>query len=359
MSEVDHNWDDGVTRQQGAEKSVIAEEAYEGCVRQDWTHEEIKSLYELSFNELILRAQLVHRQHFNPDQIQMSRLLSIKTGGCPEDCAYCPQSAHYKTDVSADKLLAADTILDEAQRAKESGASRFCMGAAWRSPKDRDIDELVEVIESVKHLGMETCMTLGMLSPEQAERLAKAGLDYYNHNVDTSPEFYREVITTRSLQERLTTLECGRAAGMKMCCGGIVGMGESRADRVGIILILANLPEHPESVPINMLVQVAGTPLYGTKKLDVLEFVRTIAVTRIAMPRSVVRLSAGREQMSDEAQALCFFAGASSIFIGDKLLTTNNPALTDDTDLLNRLGIEPLPPPPLSANGSDHPPGAR
>ena len=221
------------------------------------------------------------------------------------------------------------------------------MGAAWRSPKDRDIDELVEMIESVKRLGLETCMTLGMLSSGQAERLAAAGLDYYNHNVDTSPEFYREIITTRSFRERLTTLEYVRAAGMKVCCGGIVGMGETRADRVGMILTLANLPEHPESVPINMLIQVPGTPLYGTKKLDVLEFVRTIAVTRIAMPRSVVRLSAGREQMSDEAQALCFFSGANSIFIGDKLLTTKNPDLTDDIDLLSRLGIEPLVSPSL------------
>jgi biotin synthase len=349
MAEVDHNWNDRFSSHQGVEKFGVSKEAHERVVRHDWTREEIQSLYELSFNELIFRAQLVHRRHFNPDQVQLSRLLSIKTGGCPEDCAYCPQSARYKTDVFADKLLSGDTILDEAQRAKEDGASRFCMGAAWRGPKDRDIDELVKVIASVKGLGLETCMTLGMLSLEQAERLAEAGLDYYNHNVDTSPEFYREIITTRNLQDRLTTLEYVRTTGMKVCCGGIVGMGESQADRIGMILILANLPEHPESVPINMLVQVEGTPLYGTKNIDALEFVRTIAVTRIAMPRSVVRLSAGREQMSDEAQALCFFAGANSIFIGEKLLTTNNPDITDDTDLLNRLGIEPLVSPHSSA----------
>jgi biotin synthase len=350
MAEVDHDWNDRVSSQQGAEKFGIFEEVYERGVRQDWARDEVESLYELSFSELIFCAQSVHRQHFNPNQVQLSRLLSIKTGGCPEDCAYCPQSARYKTDVLADKLLTGDAILAEAQRAKEGGASRFCMGAAWRSPKNRDIEELIDVIGSVKRLGLETCMTLGMLSLEQADRLADAGLDYYNHNIDTSPEFYREVITTRNLQERLTTLEYVRTAGMKVCCGGIVGMGESRADRIGMILILANLPEHPESVPINMLVQVEGTPLYGVNKLDVLEFVRTIAVTRIAMPRSVVRLSAGREQMSDEAQALCFFAGANSIFIGEKLLTTNNPDLTDDTDLLNRLGIDPLVPPHSSKN---------
>ena len=338
MSEISEIRESGRIRGEGA----VGSPAGEGDVRHDWTREEIEALFALPFNELIFRAQIVHRRHFDPNKVQMSRLLSIKTGGCPEDCAYCPQSAHYETEVSADKLMAVDAILAEARAAKEGGASRFCMGAAWRSPKDRDIENLVEVIEGVRGLGMETCMTLGMLTPGQADRLAEAGLDYYNHNVDTSPEYYGEIISTRTYQERLDTLENVRAAGMKVCCGGIVGMGEARSDRAGMIRTLANLPEHPESVPINMLMQVEGTPLFGREKLDVLEFVRTIAVARIVMPESVVRLSAGREQMSDEAQAMCFLAGANSIFVGDRLLTTNNPGRDHDEALLDRLGIGPM-----------------
>ena len=323
-----------------AREIAVGSPAEEG-VRHDWSRTEIEALFELPFNELMFRAQIVHRRHFDPNRVQLSRLLSIKTGGCPEDCAYCPQSAEHGTDVLAGKMLAVDAILDEARRAKEGGAARFCMGAAWRNPKDRDIDDLVEVIEGVRHMGLETCMTLGMLTASQAQRLSEAGLDYYNHNIDTSPEFYKEIITTRTYEERLETLENVRSAGMKVCCGGIVGMGEGRSDRAGMIETLANLPAHPESVPINMLMQVEGTPLYGRETLDVLEFVRTIAVARIVLPKSVVRLSAGRELMSDEAQAMCFLAGANSIFVGDKLLTTDNPGLDHDETLLERLGIQP------------------
>jgi biotin synthase len=323
-----------------AREIAVGSPAEEG-VRHDWSRTEIEALFELPFNELMFRAQIVHRRHFDPNRVQLSRLLSIKTGGCPEDCAYCPQSAEHNTDVLAGKMLAVDAILDEARRAKEGGAARFCMGAAWRNPKDRDIDDLVEVIEGVRHMGLETCMTLGMLTAPQAQRLSEAGLDYYNHNIDTSPEFYKEIITTRTYEERLETLENVRSAGMKVCCGGIVGMGEGRSDRAGMIETLANLPAHPESVPINMLMQVEGTPLYGRETLDVLEFVRTIAVARIVLPKSVVRLSAGRELMSDEAQAMCFLAGANSIFVGDKLLTTDNPGLDHDETLLERLGIQP------------------
>jgi len=318
---------------------VVASPAMDGEVRHDWSRAEIEALFELPFNELMYRAQVVHRRQFDPNKVQMSRLLSIKTGGCPEDCAYCPQAARYDTEVRAEKLLAVDAIVAEARRAKQGGASRFCMGAAWRSPKERDMDDLVAAIEGVKALGLETCMTLGMLSRAQAERLAQVGLDYYNHNIDTSPEYYGEIITTRTYQERLDTLENVRAAGMKVCCGGIVGMGEARRDRAGMVQTLANLPQHPESVPINLLMQVEGTPLHGTTPLDILEFVRTIAVARIVMPCSVVRLSAGREQMSDEAQALCFLAGANSIFVGERLLTTRNPGQDADDALLGRLGI--------------------
>ena len=313
--------------------------AVDGVVRHDWSRADIEGLFELPFNELMFRAQAVHRRHFDPSKVQMSRLLSIKTGGCPEDCAYCPQSAHYSTDVKAEKLLVLDTILAEARRARDGGASRFCMGAAWRSPKERDMAALLAAVEGVKALGLETCMTLGMLTREQAERLAESGLDYYNHNIDTSPEFYGEIITTRTFQERLDTLENVRAAGMKVCCGGIVGMGEARTDRAGMIQTLANLPQHPESVPINLLIQVEGTPLHGSGQFDVLEFVRTIAVTRIVLPASMVRLSAGREQMSDEAQALCFLAGANSIFVGERLLTTRNPGQQADDALFARLGL--------------------
>ena len=310
-------------------------------IRHDWAREEIRALFELPFNDLLFRAQTVHRRHFDANKVQKSRLLSVKTGGCPEDCKYCPQSAHFETGVDAEKLMDVAAVLAEAKRAKDGGASRFCMGAAWRSPKDRDLDAIIEMVQGVKALGMETCMTLGMLSKAQAERLADAGLDYYNHNVDTSEEFYGEIITTRTYQDRLDTLGHVREAGMHVCSGGIVGMGESRDDRAGMLQTLANLPQHPESVPINMLVQVGGTPLAGTDALDSLEFVRTIAVARIMMPKSFVRLSAGREAMSDEAQALCFLAGANSIFCGEKLLTTGNPDVDSDEALFDRLGIEP------------------
>ena len=313
-------------------------------LRHDWTRDEIAALFELPFNELLFQAQIVHRRHFDPNKVQLSRLLSIKTGGCAEDCAYCPQSARYDTGVKAEKLMPVEEMLAAARRAKEGGASRFCMGAAWREPKDKDIDDVVEVLAGIKALGMETCMTLGMLTEAQANRLAAAGLDYYNHNIDTSPEFYGKIITTRTYQDRLDTLERVRDAGMKVCCGGIVGMGEARADRVGMLHTLANLPAHPESVPINLLMRVEGTPLFGADELDVLEFVRTIAVARILLAHSMVRLSAGREHMSDEAQALCFLAGANSIFVGDTLLTTRNPDAEHDRHLFERLGLSPLTP---------------
>jgi biotin synthase len=312
-------------------------------IRHDWSVAEVGALFALPFNDLIFRAQTIHRAHFPANQVQLSTLLSIKTGGCPEDCAYCPQAARYDTGVEAQKLMAVEAVVAEAQRAKEAGASRYCMGAAWREPKDRDLDAICDMVQGVKALGLETCMTLGMLTGTQAQRLKDAGLDYYNHNIDTSPEYYGEIITTRTYQERLDTLAHVRDAGMKVCCGGIVGMGESAKDRAGMLVTLANLPEHPESVPINMLVQVHGTPLDGTGKLDPLDFVRTIAVARIMMPRSMVRLSAGREEMSDELQALCFLAGANSIFCGPKLLTTPNPGRDHDSHLFERLGIEPMP----------------
>ena len=312
-------------------------------IRHDWSVAEVEALFALPFNDLVFRAQSVHRDHFPANQVQLSTLLSIKTGGCPEDCAYCPQAARYDTGVEAQKLMAVQTVLAEAKRAKESGASRYCMGAAWREPKDRDLDAICDMVQGVKALGMETCMTLGMLTAAQAQRLSDAGLDYYNHNIDTSPDYYTQIITTRTLQERLDTLEHVREAGMKVCCGGIVGMGEGASDRAGMLVTLANLPAHPESVPINMLVQVHGTPLDGTQKLDPLDFVRTIAVARIMMPKSMVRLSAGREEMSDELQALCFLAGANSIFCGPKLLTTSNPGRDHDSHLFERLGIEPMP----------------
>jgi biotin synthase len=312
--------------------------------RHDWTREEVRALLGLPFAELMFRAQSVHRQNFDPTEVQISTLLSIKTGGCPEDCAYCPQSARYDTGVEADKLMALDTVLAEARAAKNGGASRFCMGAAWRSPKDRDLDAVCAMVEGVKALGLETCATLGMLTGPQARRLKDSGLDYYNHNLDTSPEFYDHIITTRTYQDRLETLDHVRDAGIHVCCGGIVGMGETREDRVGMITTLASLPVHPESVPINMLVKVAGTPLAAQSALDGIEFVRTIAAARIAMPRSVVRLSAGREDMSEETQALCFLAGANSIFYGPKLLTTPNPGRDRDRELMARLGLSPMEP---------------
>jgi len=292
----------------------------------------------------MFRAQTVHRAHFDPAEVQISTLLSIKTGGCPEDCAYCPQSARYDTGVRAEKLMALDAVLAEARAAKAAGASRFCMGAAWREPKDRDLDAVCAMVEGVKSLGLETCATLGMLGADQARRLKGSGLDYYNHNLDTSPEFYGDIITTRTYDDRLQTLAHVRDAGIHVCCGGIVGMGETREDRVGMIATLANLPQHPESVPINMLVRVAGTPLADEPKFDPLEFVRTVAIARITMPRSVVRLSAGREDMSEETQALCFLAGANSIFYGPKLLTTPNPGRDRDRELMVRLGMVPMEP---------------
>jgi biotin synthase len=312
------------------------------CVRHDWTRAEIGALFDLPFPELIFRAQSIHRQYFDPAEVQISTLLSIKTGGCPEDCAYCPQSAHYDTGVQAEKLMALDAVLAEARAAKHAGASRFCMGAAWRSPKAGDLERVCEMVEAVKALGLETCATLGMLTAAQARALKRAGLDYYNHNLDTSPEFYGEIITTRVYQDRLETLGHVRGAGIHVCCGGIVGMGETRADRIGMIAALASLPLHPESVPINMLARVAGTPLADAPPLDPFEFVRTIAVARITMPRSVVRLSAGREDMSEETQALCFLAGANSIFYGPKLLTTGNPERDRDRMLLDKLGLSPM-----------------
>lgn len=311
--------------------------------RHDWSRAEVRALFDLPFPELLHRAGTVHRQHFDPAEVQVSTLLSIKTGGCPEDCGYCPQAARYHTGVEATKLMSTEAVLEKARQAKAAGASRFCMGAAWRSPKDRDIPKVAAMISEVKALGLETCATLGMLSGEQARALREAGLDYYNHNLDTAPEFYNQIIHTREVQDRLDTLTHVRDAGMKTCCGGIVGMGEGRDQRAGLLQTLANLPAHPDSVPINRLVQVEGTPLAGTAELDPFEFVRTIAVARILMPRSMVRLSAGRESMNDELQALCFLAGANSIFYGEKLLTTGNPDTERDMALFARLGLRPMP----------------
>ena len=305
--------------------------------RHDWTTDEALAVMERPFHDLLFDAQRVHRAAFRPDVVEGAILLSIKTGGCPEDCAYCPQSASYDTGLDAEKLMATDEIVEAARNAKANGASRFCMGAAWRSPNDRQVERVAEAIEAVGELGMETCVTLGMLTDAQAARLADAGLDYYNHNLDTSPDFYGEIITTRTYQDRLDTIGHVREAGVRLCCGGIVGMGESRRQRAGLLAQLAQLDPHPESVPINLLVQVPGTPLHGTEELDGLELVRTIAAARITMPGSVVRLSAGRSQMTDELQALCMHAGAASIFLGDKLLTTDNPGEDHDTGLLERL----------------------
>ncbi len=307
--------------------------------RSDWTREEIEALFALPFPELMFRAATVHRAHFDPTQVQTSTLISIKTGGCPEDCGYCSQSAKYDTGLKASKLMEVEKVLEQARAAKATGASRFCMGAAWRGPKDKDLDAVCAMVEGVKAMGMETCVTLGMLTAPQATRLKDAGLDYYNHNIDTSPEYYRHVISTRSFQERLDTLEHVRDAGISVCCGGIVGMGESAADRIGLIHALATLPEHPQSVPINSLVPIEGTPQALAQPIDGLDFVRMIAVARITMPKSFVRLSAGREEMSDEAQALCFLAGANSIFYGAKLLTTPNPVTDTDQALFARLGL--------------------
>ncbi|MDE2229257.1 MAG: biotin synthase BioB [Alphaproteobacteria bacterium] len=313
-------------------------------IRHDWTRAEIAAFYDLPFGDLIFRAQTLHRRYFAPNQVQLSTLLSVKTGGCSEDCAYCPQSAHYETSIGADKLMDVEAVLAEARAAKAQGAQRFCMGAAWRQPKDRDLDAICAMVSGVKALGLETCATLGMLAADQAQRLKTAGLDYYNHNLDTAPEFYGAIITTRVYQDRLDTLDEVRAAGMKVCCGGIVGMGENRDHRVGLIAALANLPEHPDSVPINMLVKVAGTPLAEAAPVDEIEFVRTIGVARICMPKSAVRLSAGREGMSEALQALCFLAGANSIFCGPRLLTTPNPTRDADREMMDRLGLSPMAP---------------
>jgi biotin synthase len=313
-------------------------------LRHDWTRAEALDLFALPFNDLLFAAQQTHRRHFDANAVQLSTLLSIKTGGCPEDCKYCPQSVHYDTGVKAEKLMDVAAVIDAARTAKAAGASRYCLGAAWRAPKDRDLDGVCAMVAGVKALGLEVCCTLGMLTAAQARRLKEAGLDYYNHNLDTSPEFYGEIISTRTYAHRLETLTHVRAAGIRVCCGGIVGMGESREDRAGLLVALANLPVHPESVPINMLVRVEGTPLAGTEKLDGLEFVRTIAVARLMMPKSFVRLSAGRDSMSDELQALAFLAGANSIFLGERLLTTPNPGAPRDADLFERLGLKPLAP---------------
>jgi biotin synthase len=322
--------------------TIAASERDLAVVRHDWTRAEVRALFELPFPELIFRAQRIHRLHFDPTEVQISTLISIKTGGCPEDCAYCPQSSHYQTSVKAEKLMRLDAVVAEARAAKNAGASRFCMGAAWREPKDRDLDQVCEMVAGVKAIGLETCATLGMLTQRQAQRLKAAGLDYYNHNLDTSPEYYGAIITTRAYQDRLDTLGHVRDAGIHVCCGGIVGMGESAEDRIGMIVTLANLPAHPESVPINMLVKVEGTPLARADALDPIDFVRTIAVARITMPKSVVRLSAGREDMREETQALCFLAGANSIFYGPKLLTTPNPERDRDRRLMGKLGLVPM-----------------
>jgi biotin synthase len=317
-------------------------EAAAAAIRHDWSLAEVRALLELPFMDLILEAQRVHRTHHLPNTVQMSTLLSIKTGACPEDCAYCPQSVHYETGVGREALMEVAAVRECAARARAAGATRFCMGAAYRAPKARDLETIVEMIRAVRELGLESCATLGMLTPAQAVQLKAAGLDYYNHNLDTSAEFYGEIISTRTYQQRLDTLAAVRAAGLKVCCGGIIGMGESADDRAQLLRTLANLPEHPESVPINRLVKVPGTPLAEAPEVDAFDFVRTIAAARVLMPRAHVRLSAGREGMSDELQALCFLAGANSIFYGEKLLTTGNPDVARDRSLLERLGLTPL-----------------
>jgi biotin synthase len=324
---------------QSAEQNIRSPAAQKA---QRWTVTAVEALLAAPFGDVIFRAQQVHRQHFAANEVQLSTLLSIKTGGCPEDCGYCPQAARYHTGVENQALMTVEEVVQAARAAQENGASRFCMGAAWRGPKQRDLEKVTQMVRAVKALGLETCATLGMLKDRQAEQLKQAGLDYYNHNLDTDADFYGEIITTRSQGERLDTLEKVRAAGIHVCCGGIVGMGESRASRAALIAQLANLDPHPESVPINNLVQVEGTPLYGTPKLDPFEFVRTIAAARITMPKAMVRLSAGREDMSSELQALCFLAGANSIFYGDKLLTTGNPEAERDRELFGKLGLKPM-----------------
>jgi biotin synthase len=311
-------------------------------LRGSWTREEALALYEAPFNDLLFQAQTAHRTHFDPNKVQLSRLLNIKTGGCPEDCGYCSQSTHHDSGLKASKLMEVERVVAEARKARDAGATRYCMGAAWRSPKDRDMDAVVAMVEGVKALGMETCMTLGMLDSPQAARLGEAGLDYYNHNIDTSERYYGQIISTHSFADRLETLAYVRESGIKVCCGGIVGMGEAAIDRVDMLVTLANLPEHPESVPINMLIPIPGTPLAKAEPIDPIAFVRTIALARIMMPKSYVRLSAGRTAMTDEMQALCLFAGANSIFVGDTLLTAGNPGEDHDAALFRRLGIEAM-----------------
>ena len=322
--------------------SQAISDSVHNSVRHNWTRSEVAALFDLPFNDLLFRAQTVHRENFDANAVQVSTLLSIKTGACPEDCKYCSQSGHYDTGLDREKLLAIEKVVEEARNAREKGASRFCMGAAWRSPREKDMPYVIEMVKRVKALGLETCMTLGMLDSHQASELATAGLDYYNHNLDTSPEHYAQIITTRSYQDRLDTLSHVRDAGMKVCAGGIVGLGERREDRIGLLTQLATLPAHPESVPINQLVKIPGTPLGNVEDLDPFEFVRTIAVARILMPKSMVRLSAGREEMPESQQALCFLAGANSIFYGDKLLTTANPEAESDLMLFKRLGLRPM-----------------
>ena len=336
---------DGEARLQSAADEAIAKKpsAKQPTTKQaaaKWTREDADALMAAPFAELVFRAAEVHREHFNPNEVQASRLLSIKTGGCPEDCGYCNQSAHFKTGLKASKLMEREAVAAEAKRAKAEGASRFCMGAAWREPKDRDMDALCDMVADVKALGLETCMTLGMLTDDQANRLSEAGLDYYNHNIDTSPEYYGRMVSTRTFEDRIDTLEKVRASGMKVCCGGIVGMGEEPEDRVGFLLALANMSPAPESVPINALMPTTGTPLGRSEPLRAVDFVRMIAVARIMMPTSYVRLSAGRENMTEEAQALCFLAGANSIFVGDELLTTKNPGQDKDAAMFERLGVK-------------------
>jgi len=333
---------EGATKQvPSQEKSQGTQEAAQEGV-QRWTSQDAWAVYQLPFNDLLFHSQSVHRKHFDPNRVQLSRLLNIKTGGCPEDCGYCSQSSHHATALAATKLMDVEKIVAEARKAKESGATRYCMGAAWRNPKPRDMDAVVEIVGAVKELGLETCMTLGMLDRGQADRLSEAGLDYYNHNIDTSERYYPSVISTRTFSDRLDTLEHVREAGMKVCCGGILGMGESEEDRVDMLVTLANLPEAPESLPINMLIPIQGTPLAKAPPIGPIEFVRIVALARIMMPASFVRLSAGRSAMTDEMQALCFFAGANSIFVGDTLLTAGNPQDEADRKLFRRLGLEAL-----------------
>ncbi len=323
------------------------------ALRHDWTVAEAQAIYEASFMDLLFRAQTVHRRHFEPNTIQKSQLISIKTGGCAEDCGYCSQSAHHATGLAATKLMEVDRVVTEARRAREAGATRYCMGAAWRSPKARDMDAVCAMVEGVKALGLETCMTLGMLSDDDAAQLKAAGLDYYNHNLDTSERYYAEIISTRTFADRLDTLQRVRSAGIKVCAGGIVGMGEELQDRVDMLVALANLPQHPESVPINMLIAIPGTPLADAERIDAFDFVRTIALARIMMPKSFVRLSAGRKAMSEETQALCFLAGANSIFAGETLLTAENPGEDADAALFAKLGLKPLEREPRSGDEDD------